>query len=57
MHVLKLFVQQPLKRIDYCSRGDNMFGRAGANVMVRHLLSSADRRPEKTLATGYFAFF
>ena len=50
MHILKPFVHQPLIQHDYCSHGNGMFDRDGADAMV-HLPSSADGQPEKTLAT------
>ena len=58
MHILKPFVQQPLIQYDYCSHGNGMFDRDGADVMV-HLPSSADGQPEKNTSyvPSYFAFF
>ena len=51
IHTLKPFLQQLLTRHKYYSRGNDMFGWAGADVMV-HLPYLVDRQPEKNASYG-----
>ena len=58
MHDMKPFVQQPLTWHDYCSRGNDMFGWAGVDVIV-HPPYLSNCQPEKNTRYGpsYLTYF